>query len=191
MFFIFVFYFLHFLCVIDSINGKTSNANSPPHLATPGKSLSKLLHNPDYNPWKRLPYTHWPMLFGLYNMTLYGKYITILPPIHLSMTISPESAKSLRHPKEYDPKFSNEDRATETKNNGAPEDSDIEEELDDFDPDSPELSPFVPTSPGELILALVLATPSLLFTAYLCVTLYRCICKYFLLYTKYFVKNHK
>ena len=56
-------------------------------------------------------------------------------------------------------------------------DEDIEEELGHFDPESPELSPFVPTSPGELFLALVLATPSLLFTAYLCVTLYRCICK--------------
>ena len=116
-------------------------------------------------------------------MTLYGQYITILPPIHLSMTISPESAKSLRHPKEYDPKGVNEDRTIETKANGnnlgeSPNDEiDIEEEDGDFGPDSPELSPFVPTSPGELILAIVLATPSILFTAYLCVTLYRCICK--------------
>merc|ERR1719510_2265019 len=55
-------------------------------------------------------------------------------------------------------------------------DEDVEEELGHFDPESPELSPFVPTSPGELFLALVLATPSLLFIAYLCVTLYRCIC---------------
>ena len=98
------------------------------------------------------------------------------------MTISPESAKSLRHPKELDVKTSNEDRNIEPKNNAeninpTGDDIDIEEEIGDFDPHSPELSPFVPTSPGELILALVLATPSLLFTAYLCVTLYRCICK--------------
>ena len=163
---------------VDAMNEKSTNANQPPHSASPGKTLGKLLHNPEYNPWKRLPYTHWPMLFGLYNMTLYGQYITILPPIHLSMTISPESAKSLRHPKEYDTKLNNEDRATETKINGGSEDIDLEEDLDDFDPNTPELSPFVPTSPGELILALVLATPSLLFTAYLCVTLYRCICKF-------------
>ena len=120
------------------------------------------------------------MLFGLYNMTLYGQYITILPPIHLSMTISPESAKSLRHPKEYYPKSSKEDAAADTKTPieyTTSEDKDIDEDVEDFDPDSPELSPFVPASPGELILALVLATPSILFTAYLCVTLYRCICK--------------
>ena len=99
------------------------------------------------------------------------------------MTISPESAKSLRHPKEYNPKTSNEDVGSvkpNVENVGGPttvDDGDIEEEGADFDPDSPELSPFVPTSPGELFLALVLATPSLLFIAYLCVTLYRCICK--------------
>ena len=164
------------------MNGKPSSPHQPLYPTAQGKTLNKLLHNPDYNPWKRLPYTHWPMLFGLYNMTLYGQYITILPPIHLSMTISPESAKSLRHPKEYDATTTNEDRTTEPKTNtenikGNADDIDIEEETGDFDPHSPELSPFVPTSPGELILALVLATPSLLFTAYLCVTLYRCICK--------------
>ena len=99
------------------------------------------------------------------------------------MTISPESAKSLRHPKEYYPKSSKEDAAADTKAHientlsTATEDTDVDDDVEDFDPDSPELSPFVPASPGELILALVLATPSILFMAYLCVTLYRCICK--------------
>ena len=124
------------------------------------------------------------MLFGLYNMTLYGQYITILPPIHLSMTISPESAKSLRHPKEYDPTANKDEDSSNMKINNAEVDDDVDEELGHFDPESPELSPFVPTSPGELFLALVLATPSLLFTAYLCVTLYRCICKFFIICVK-------
>jgi hypothetical protein len=30
------------------------------------------------------------MLFGLYNMSVYGSYLTLLPPICLSMVISPE-----------------------------------------------------------------------------------------------------
>lgn len=63
-------------------------------------SYKKLLYSANYHTWKRLPYTHWPMLFGLYNMSLYGQYISILPPIQLSMTISPESAKQLRHSEE-------------------------------------------------------------------------------------------
>jgi hypothetical protein len=32
------------------------------------------------------------MLFGLYNMSVYGSYLTLLPPICLSMVISPEVA---------------------------------------------------------------------------------------------------
>ena len=160
--------------------GKATNTHHHSGTATGGgggKILNKLLHHPDYNPWKRLPHTHWPMLFGLYNITLYGNYITILPPIHLSMTISPESAKSLRHPKEYDGTRVVSDGGHEEENGAKDDDIDVDEDLSHFDPDSPELSPFALTSPGELFLALVLATPSILFMAYLCVTLYRCICK--------------
>ena len=60
--------------------------------------LNKLM--PAQDSWSKLPSTHWPMLFSLYNITLHGRYITLLPPIHLSMIIGPDSAKMLRHPKE-------------------------------------------------------------------------------------------
>lgn len=33
-------------------------------------------------------------------MSLYGSHVSLLPAIHLSMTIDPENAKRLRHPKE-------------------------------------------------------------------------------------------
>ena len=62
--------------------------------------LNKLLPPAQDYSWSKLPSTHWPMLFSLYNITLHGRYITLLPPIHLSMIIGPESAKMLRHPKE-------------------------------------------------------------------------------------------
>ena len=45
--------------------------------------LKKLLHPPPSASWKRLPPTHWPMLFGLYNISLSGGYVTILPPIQV------------------------------------------------------------------------------------------------------------
>lgn len=61
-------------------------------------ALKKLL--PVGDSWSKLPSTHWPMLFSLYNLTLHGSYITLLPPIHLSMVIETDSAKMLRHPKE-------------------------------------------------------------------------------------------
>jgi hypothetical protein len=40
------------------------------------------------------------MLFGLYNISLSGQYISLLPPIRLSLVISPETARRLRHPQE-------------------------------------------------------------------------------------------
>ena len=60
-------------------------------------------------------------------------------------------------------------------------DDDFEEELlDDSDnsEDSfgPELSPFVPTSPGELVLAFIFVLPSVAFILYLLVVFYRCVC---------------
>ena len=45
--------------------------------------LKKLLHPAPSTSWKRLPPTHWPMLFGLYNISLSGGYVTILPPIQV------------------------------------------------------------------------------------------------------------
>jgi hypothetical protein len=133
-------------------------------------SLKKLL--PVGSLWLRLPHTHWPMLFSLYNITLQGHYITLLPPIHLSMVIGAESAKMLRHPKEAA-------EAAIAIKAASEEEQDIEtgDNQDDNDGyDGPELSPFVPTSPSELFLAFVLAFPSLLFILYLVVVLYRCVC---------------
>ena len=63
--------------------------------------LKKLLPSrTPYEYWSRLPTTHWPMLFSLYNLSLQGQYVTLLPPVHLSIVIGTESAKLLRHPQE-------------------------------------------------------------------------------------------
>jgi hypothetical protein len=62
--------------------------------------IQTLVSNPDHGQWSRLSHNHWPTLFGYYNMSLLGRYITILPPIHLSAAISPEEAIHLRHTNE-------------------------------------------------------------------------------------------
>ena len=64
-----------------------------------GESLSKLVHR-TYDYWRRLPYSHWPMLFGLYNVSVYSSYLSLLPPISLNMVISPDAAVQLRSPNE-------------------------------------------------------------------------------------------
>ena len=61
-------------------------------------------------------------------------------------------------------------------------DDDFEDQqlLDDSDNSedsfSPELSPFVPASPGELFLAFIFILPSVTFILYLLVVFYRCVC---------------
>ena len=95
------------------------------------------------------------------------------------MVISPDSAKMLRHPKEAE----EAGRAKSQDEDGVggvdqhPEVAEADDSaIDDLYDGGPELSPFFPTSPGELYLSFVLAFPSLLFILYLVVVLYRCVC---------------
>ena len=151
--------------------------------------LKKLLHPPPATSWTRLPPTHWPMLFGLYNFSLSGGYVTILPPIQLATTVSTEAAVQLRHPEEE--RKSREERVETSAAGGVAEGGSIFEGFfasivdssnkggggdgggddDDADvifssdslPTEDELSRFVPTSPSELFLGVVFAFPSIIF----------------------------
>ncbi|GAV02738.1 hypothetical protein RvY_13265 [Ramazzottius varieornatus] len=49
----------------------------------------------------KLSYRHWPTLFGYYNVSLVGKYISVLPPIPLSVVVSPAEAVAHRHPLDH------------------------------------------------------------------------------------------
>lgn len=64
---------------------------------------------PSLNPYYRIFYTkdnplpkpfvnhHWTNLFSLYNISLVSRFISILPPISLSIPITPERAKQVRN----------------------------------------------------------------------------------------------
>ena len=159
--------------ILSAIHGKISAENiSSIFSAHPGegvKSLSKLQHR-DGDYWRRLPYSHWPMLFGLYNISVYGNNIVLLPPILLSNIVSPEAVVKLRSPNEKIPTDSwSLDKIKSALDMGDDEET---EDADMYDY-GPELSPFVPTSPGELVLAFALAVPSILFLVYLSIVCYR------------------
>jgi hypothetical protein len=62
-------------------------------------AIAKLKHM-GYDPWKRLSHYHWPAILSLYNISLSGHYISILPPIRLSHTVPSERARALRNPDE-------------------------------------------------------------------------------------------
>ncbi|ODM95859.1 Sterol regulatory element-binding protein cleavage-activating protein [Orchesella cincta] len=136
--------------------------------------------------WRRLSLYHWQVMMGIYNISLVGGYITILPPISISVPVKPEKAVSLRHPLENEnAKYFNWHALA-----NAFEPIDLVDEYDQNIPTSPPVGkigkkallsttsddPYVPSSPIELALTMLLAIPSVVFIAYLFVVLYKCVC---------------
>ncbi|ELU06614.1 hypothetical protein CAPTEDRAFT_96666 [Capitella teleta] len=64
------------------------------------KWIQTLISHEERGPWSQLSHSHWPTLFGYYNISLEGRYITILPPIALSAAIPPAEAIRIRHAEE-------------------------------------------------------------------------------------------
>ncbi|KDR22117.1 Sterol regulatory element-binding protein cleavage-activating protein [Zootermopsis nevadensis] len=134
------------------------------------------------DPWRRLSHYHWPAILSLYNISLSGHYISILPPIRLSHAVSSEQARALRNPNEkavqhfqwhalaaaLDPldfsdggETGNGPRVSITSVGGSVPSGEV---------------PFVPSSPMELFLTAVLCIISIVVLAYTMVMLYRCVC---------------
>lgn len=139
-------------------------------------------HNPYI--WRRLTPYHWQVLFGVYNISLTGRYISILPSICISAPLQPKAAASQRHPLE----FQNAKRFNWQALSAAFDAIDMGDEYDTNPTTSPvgrhlktgilndDDDPYIPSSPVELALTVLLAIPSLIFIGYLVVVLYRCIC---------------
>lgn len=106
-----------------------------------------------------------PMLFGLYNISLSGQYVSVLPPIRLSLAISPETARRLRHPQEVEKSSADQTESAEEADDEQNDSADVDVDDDIFE--SQELNPFALTSPGELILAFIFVFPSIVFITYL------------------------
>lgn len=136
--------------------------------------------------WRRLSLYHWQVMMGVYNISLIGRYITVLPPITIAIPVKPEKAFSLRHPMESEQAKHFNWHALAN----AFEPIDLVDEYDNNVPTSPPLGkigrkallpttsddPYVPSSPIELALVMLLAIPSVVSIAYLFVVLYRTVC---------------
>lgn len=113
---------------------------------------------------RKLPHSHWPTLFSYYNISLTGHYISILPPILLSIPVSSEDAQSVHNPSDpnTDPwlpdKLHQGELADSTR-------SGWQEEM-----------AFIPTSSGEMLLTAILVIPAVLCLVYSIIALYHCIC---------------
>ncbi|GFU36985.1 sterol regulatory element-binding protein cleavage-activating protein [Nephila pilipes] len=130
------------------------------------RNIDMRLKHHNLNVWQSLSPQHWTTLFGYYNISLSGRFISVLPPIHISVAVDPKNVFELRNPEDME---ISRRSYWQFLSSGEIKDGDIDDLL------SRDL-PYHPSSPGEVAIAIALAIPSLLFFIYLMVVLYRCMC---------------
>ncbi|KAH7962533.1 hypothetical protein HPB52_016757 [Rhipicephalus sanguineus] len=141
----------------DAVTSQLSSSKEP----LPSHHENANLHHTNARLWEELPTKHWTTLFGYYNISVAGRYISILPPIFLSVPVPASKAVEMRHADDHKTVFHtnwriipNIDAEQENAVNGL----------------------MHPASRAEATLVLALSIPTVLFIVYLFVTLYRCMC---------------
>jgi len=56
----------------------------------------QLLNAEKWPHWPRLSWYNWQFLLGMYNMSVAGSYVSVLQPIHVAHSVTPDEAMSLR-----------------------------------------------------------------------------------------------
>ncbi|CAG0895526.1 unnamed protein product [Cyprideis torosa] len=79
-------------------NGEATPGQTSAEGLTPG--LYQRLRHKDLLSWRRLPPSHFPTLFAIYNLSLSDRHLVVLPPIPLSIPIAPDVPLTVRHPKD-------------------------------------------------------------------------------------------
>ncbi|XP_053690026.1 sterol regulatory element-binding protein cleavage-activating protein [Sabethes cyaneus] len=132
----------------------------------------KRLKHPDYETVYQLSNFHWSSILKQYNISLSGRYVTVLPSIKLSHAVSPQVAIKLRNPDEQAPHH------FQWKALAAALDP---LDLNDIDTgDNPNINngnaPFYPKTPMEIILSCMLIAVSIFGVTYGLIVIYRCMC---------------
>nr|CAD7460238.1 unnamed protein product [Timema tahoe] len=68
--------------------------------STEGSDISSRLRHVGLDSWHNLSPYHWPSILSLYNVSLAGQYISILPCMRISHVVTPDQARHLRNPEE-------------------------------------------------------------------------------------------
>lgn len=135
------------------------------------EQINKLAH-PDFDTNYHLSNFHWSSILKQYNMSMSGKYVTILPSIRLSHIVPPEVAYRIRNNDEK-PALHFQWKALAI----------ALDPIDFIDTDPNEAPvihaanrPLYPKSPMEILLAAILCAISVFVLTYTMVVFYRCIC---------------
>lgn len=184
-----------------SSNNNISNSNRAHDTNNITEELNKL-KPVDFPPWNRLSLYHWSSILAMYNISIAGERITVLPTIKIAHTVNPEVARQLSNPDDIQ-QFQWQSLATAAldpldfsglylfiyiyllkylfiyqvfkyliKSNYIVDIEVPTRESRGFNTDAP----FVPSSPMEIFLAALLCLISVIVVAYTMVVLYRCIC---------------
>lgn len=135
--------------------------------------ISKLKH-PQFEVGNKLSSFHWAGIFRQYNISMIGRYVTILPSIKISHVVPVEVAMKIRNPNEIAPSGSKWNALTSALDPLDLNDADGEDDL--LDLDSIENQPLYPKTPMEMVLLVILCTVSVFVITYTMVVMYRCIC---------------
>uniref|UniRef100_A0A182SA56 Sterol regulatory element-binding protein cleavage-activating protein n=1 Tax=Anopheles maculatus TaxID=74869 RepID=A0A182SA56_9DIPT len=135
------------------------------------EQLQRLKH-PDYETVYQLSNFHWSSILKQYNVSLSGRYVTVLPAIKLSHAVNPQTAIQLRNADEKAPHhFQWKALAVAL------------DPLDFSDADTGDgthvpigNAPFYPKTPMEILLTCMLLVVSTFVVTYTMIVLYRCIC---------------
>ncbi|EZA50256.1 Sterol regulatory element-binding protein cleavage-activating protein [Ooceraea biroi] len=127
----------------------------------------------DFPPWNSLSLYHWSSILSMYNISIAGGRVTILPTIKLSYVVNPQVARRISNPKDVQ-QFQWQSFATAALDPLDFSDMEVPSRPEGrvFNTDAP----FVPSSPMEIFLAALLCLISVIVVAYTMVVLYRCIC---------------
>ncbi|KAH6940214.1 hypothetical protein HPB50_026336 [Hyalomma asiaticum] len=77
----------------EALSSQSSSSKEP----LPSHHENANLHHTNARLWEELPTKHWTTLFGYYNISVAGRYISILPPIFLSVPVPASKAVEMRH----------------------------------------------------------------------------------------------
>lgn len=150
-----------FIQMLTGHNGSEEVEESVSKEQSPHEDAS--LHHSNARLWEELPTKHWTTLFDYYNVSVAGRYISILPPVLLSVPVPASKAIEMRHADDHRTMFHANWRI-----------------IPNMDREQAERSAsgglMHPASRAEATLVLALSIPTVLFVVYLFVTLYRCMC---------------
>ena len=165
---------------IDYIKRHFENflVNQKPH--GPTSPISKIKIDPTEHNWQTLNYFHWLTLFANYNVSLYNRYVAILPQINLHRIVTEDEILKYRNLNEiqrYSTEITNE---TELKFNfDSNKYHHVSSNMSLINQINGESSQYIlnyKTALFELFGIVVFGIPTILLVVYLTILFYKCLC---------------